>query len=163
MKKVSVKKQLVDRMIAKGNNFTYTEMIKETLRICRGEDYVYDPKSSDRGFYATNFSQTCNGYMVNGGGDCGVYKNFEGKWSAKYYTEQEKMDTFITMKFKVMHRLLEMYRTDYERIKMEVEEDYGGSDKLRIMSMFRQEYNRETNRIKRDTKNQILRKIFTKK
>ena len=93
MKKITVKKQLVDFMIANGNDFRYTDMIKATLRICRGKNYVYT--RADRGFYGTNFCSD-NGYMVNGGGDCGVYKNANGRWSAKYFTKEEKIINAIT-------------------------------------------------------------------
>lgn len=87
MKKKTLKEKLVDRMIAKGNNFRYSEMIAEVLKISKGEDYVYDYKTADRGYFATNFVKHWNGYMVNGKGTCGVYKNEQGKWSAKYYSK----------------------------------------------------------------------------
>jgi len=93
MKKITVKKQLVDFMITNGNDFRYTEMIKATLRICRGKNYVYT--RADRGFYGTNFCSD-NGYMVNGGGDCGVYKNAQGRWSAKYFTQDDMLINAIT-------------------------------------------------------------------
>jgi hypothetical protein len=97
---MTVKQQLVDRMIAKGNSFTYTEMIKELLKIKLGEGYRYNWKY-DRGYYSTNFSSgSSNGYMVNGSGDCGVYKGEDGKWHAKYYTKEEKLKTFVDRKIK---------------------------------------------------------------
>lgn len=87
MKKMTAKQKLVNYMLVNGNSFTYTEMIKALLKIQRGHDYVYDWKT-DRGYYATNFSDY--GYMTMGCGDCGVYKDTDGKWKAKYYTKEEK-------------------------------------------------------------------------
>ena len=84
MKKISRKKSLVDYMIENGNNFRYTDMIKYLVKICRKKEYEWQ---YDRGFYAANFGFT--GYMTRGCGTCGVYKNPTGKWSAKYYTEEE--------------------------------------------------------------------------
>ena len=81
----TIKEKLVQHMIENGNDFTYTEMIKEVLRISKGHNYEYNHKSRDRGFYATNFSKRFNGYMVNGKGTCGVYKNENGRWNAIYY------------------------------------------------------------------------------
>ena len=85
MKRKTNKEKLVDIMIENGNDFTYTEMITELLKICRGHNYVYDYNSPDRGFQSTNFCKKYNGYMVNGKGTCGVYKNENNRWSAKYY------------------------------------------------------------------------------
>jgi hypothetical protein len=86
MKKISRKKSLVDYMIENGNNFRYSDMIKYLVKVCRDKDYEWQ---YDRGFYSANFSY--NGYMTRGCGTCGVYKNPTGKWSAKYYTEDEIM------------------------------------------------------------------------
>ena len=85
MKRKTNKEKLVDVMIENGNDFTYTEMITELLKISRGHNYVYDYNSPDRGFQSTNFCKKYNGYMVNGKGSCGVYKNENNRWSAKYY------------------------------------------------------------------------------
>ena len=85
MKRKTNKEKLVDVMIENGNDFTYTEMITELLKISRGHNYVYNYNSSDRGFQSTNFCKKYNGYMVNGKGTCGVYKNENNRWSAKYY------------------------------------------------------------------------------
>ena len=76
MSNKSVKLRLVEYMMANGNNFTYTEMVKALLLVNKGPDYKYDWKK-DRGYAATNFS--FRGYMTNGGGSCGVYKNDKGK------------------------------------------------------------------------------------
>jgi hypothetical protein len=81
----TVKKKLVDHMLKNGNDFSYTEMIEFILKTNYGKMYQYDPTSSDRGYYATNFSKKWNGYMVNGKGPCGVYKNENGRYSATYY------------------------------------------------------------------------------
>ena len=85
MKRKTVKEKLVDHMLANGNNFRYSEMIAQVLKITKGEDYVYNYKTDDRGYYSTNFCKIYNGYMVNGKGSCGVYRNESGKYSAKYY------------------------------------------------------------------------------
>lgn len=85
MKRKTNKEKLVDHMINNGNDFTYTEMITQLLKISRGQDYVYHYDSPDRGFQSTNFCKKYNGYMVNGKGTCGVYKNENKRWSAKYY------------------------------------------------------------------------------
>jgi len=61
-------------------------MIKYLVKICRDKDYEWQ---YDRGFYSANFG--FSGYMTRGCGTCGVYKNPSGKWSAKYYTEDEIM------------------------------------------------------------------------
>lgn len=79
-------------MIENGNDFTYTEMIKALLKISKGDSFVYDYRKH-RGFYSDNFyirytdpqKTKFNGYMVNGRGTCGVYKNENNRWSAKYY------------------------------------------------------------------------------
>lgn len=89
MKQVSVKKQLVDFMLANGNDFRYTDVIKTILRINRGKNYKYDPET-DRGYFATNLCKSTNGYLVNGAGDCGLYKNANGRWSAKYWSAEDK-------------------------------------------------------------------------
>jgi hypothetical protein len=101
MKKITVKKQLVDFMIANGNDFRYTDVVKAILRINRGKDYVYTRE--DRGYYATNlcihaspYSYKTGGYLVNGGGDCGLYKNASGRWSARYFTKDEMITNAIS-------------------------------------------------------------------
>lgn len=93
-KKKTIKQKLVDRMIANGNDFTYTDMIKTLLKIQYGEDREYDWRSPDRGYYSDNFNRT-HGYMTRGCGDCGVYKKENGRWSAKYYTKKEKLDYIL--------------------------------------------------------------------
>ena len=82
--KKSVKQKLVEYMIENGNNFRYTDMIKQLLKICKGDNYEYD-YNVDRGFYATNFN-SFNGYLRKGG-TCCVYKNPSGTWSAKFFTK----------------------------------------------------------------------------
>ena len=112
MKKVSVKKQLVDFMLANGNDFRYTDVIKTLLKICRGKNYVYTRE--DRGFYATNMSSGSNGYLVNGGGDCGLYKNENGKWSAKYYTKKDKINYVIDREINVLSAGVSLARYVYD-------------------------------------------------
>ena len=73
--KKTIKEKLVDYMLETGND----------LKIVKGSDHEYNYNSADRGFYATNFCLRWNGYMVNGKGTCGVFKNPSGLWSARYY------------------------------------------------------------------------------
>jgi hypothetical protein len=81
----TIKKRLVDHMMENGNDFRYTDMIKYILKLNKGKDYVYNSNSPDRGYFATNFVKKWNGYMVNGKGPCGVYKNDNGRYSGIYY------------------------------------------------------------------------------
>jgi len=83
--KETIKKKLVDHMIANGNDFSYTDMIKFILKTRYGKKYPYDCTTSDRGHYSTNFCKEWNGYMVNGKGPCGVYKKENGRYSGIYY------------------------------------------------------------------------------
>ena len=76
MKRKTNKEKLVDIMIENGNNFTYTEMITELLKISRGHTYVYNYNSPDRGFQSTNFCKKYNGYMVNGKGNWVITEGF---------------------------------------------------------------------------------------
>lgn len=85
MKKKTVKEKLIDYMLENGNSFTYTEMIKQLLKIVKGDTYEYNYNSADRGWCSSYFNERWNGYMINGKGSCGVYKNENGKYSAKYY------------------------------------------------------------------------------
>jgi hypothetical protein len=129
MKKKTNKQQLVDRMIAKGNNYGYVEMIKELLKITRGEKYQYNWKY-DRGYYATNFSLGSNGYMVTGVGDCGVYKGEDGKWHAKYYSKEEKLTALIEKKIKTIvgYTLASRNQYEFERRAWESEQKARGVD-----------------------------------
>ena len=88
MKKVTVKQQLVDYMIASGNTgFTYTEVIKTVLRIKFGSDFKYD--RSYRGYYSCAISGI-NNYFMNNSGSFGLYKE-NGRYYAKYFTKYERM------------------------------------------------------------------------
>jgi len=88
MKKLTVKKQLVDMMIAAGNpGFKYTDVIKTVLKINFGRNRKYDHKI-DRGYYACAISGI-NNYFMNGSGECGLYKQ-DGKYYAKYFTAAER-------------------------------------------------------------------------
>ena len=88
MKRVTVKQQLVDYMIASGNKgFTYTEVIKTVLRIKFGSSFKYD--RSYRGYYACSISGI-NNYMMNGAGKCGLEKR-DGLYFAKYFDKSERM------------------------------------------------------------------------
>lgn len=84
--KQTLKEQLVKYMIENGNKFTYTQMIKALLKLTRPNE-TYDWREH-RGHFATNFSRP-RGYMVNGGGNCGVYKGEDGLWSGRFFTEKE--------------------------------------------------------------------------
>ena len=87
MKKLTVKKQLVDMMIAAGNpGFKYTDVIKTVLKINFGRSRKYTRK--DRGYYSCAISGT-NNYFMNGAGKCGLYKQ-DGKYYAKYFTAAER-------------------------------------------------------------------------
>jgi hypothetical protein len=110
MKKVSVKKQLVDFMLANGNDFRYTDVIKTILRINKGRYYQYDPET-DRGYFATNMCRTTrsNGYLVSGAGVCGLYKNSNGRWSAKYWSDNDKAQ----YKKVKEHNALQVYKWRY--------------------------------------------------
>jgi hypothetical protein len=108
MNNPTVKQKLVDYMIANGNKFTYTEMIKALLKLQSGGRHEYNWRR-DRGYFATNFGEY--GYMSNGSGDCGVFKGEDGKWSAKYYTEQEKLQYKMDKLFNMFYSVT--YRTGY--------------------------------------------------
>jgi hypothetical protein len=112
MKKINRKKSLVDYMIENGNNFKYTDMIKYLVKVCREKEYEWQ---YDRGFYAANFSY--NGYITRGCGTCGVYKNPTGKWSAKYYTEEEMMSYKIERLISPVVTRLIRYPADWQGIK----------------------------------------------
>ena len=87
--KKSIKQQLVEYMIENGNDFRYTDMIKKVLKINKGEDYEYNHNSPDRGYWSCNFSKHAgSGHMLRGG-NCCVYKNDRGRWSAKFFTQEE--------------------------------------------------------------------------
>jgi len=160
MKKVSVKKQLVDFMIANGNDFRYTDMIKATLRICRGKNYEYR-REYDRGFYATNFSVPGNGYMVNGVGDCGVYKNENGRWSAKYYTYTDKVNHFLNRQINTLSNLvsIERYRYDINMHKLS-ELERGTRSYSEMLNYYLSEYRTNVDRYKSETRKHILKSIL---
>jgi hypothetical protein len=161
MKKVSVKKQLVDFMIANGNDFRYTDMIKATLKICKGKNYVYN-REYDRGFYATNFSIPGNGYMVNGGGDCGLYKNENGRWSAKYYTKSDKIDHILSRQINVLSALVSKERYIYDNNMNYKLSDYerGTKQYSELFNYYISEYRNNVDRYKSETRKSILKSIL---
>jgi len=128
-----VKQTLVDRMIADGNKgISYTDVIKHLLKIEHGEDYVYDYKSSDRGWFSDAFyGNSGKGYLINGAGICGIYKN-DGKYYAKYYTKQEKVAYATNRLASTLKRLANYYvaesqwftREEYERSKKQALSSY---------------------------------------
>ena len=88
MKRVTVKQQLVDYMIAAGNpGFTYTEVIKTVLKLKFGSGFVYD--RSYRGYYSCAISGI-NNYFMNGAGKFGLEKR-DGKYYAKYFSKWERV------------------------------------------------------------------------
>lgn len=88
MNKTTVKQRLVDFMIEQGNTgFTYKQVIERLLKFERGEDYQYNWRSSDRGWFSDAFFGG-RGYFLNGGGTCGIYK-VDDKYFAKHYTKDE--------------------------------------------------------------------------
>ena len=96
MNKTTVKQRLVDFMIQQGNKgFTYKQIIERLLKFERGEDYQYNWRSSDRGWFSDAFFGG-KGYFLNGGGTCGIYKH-EGKYFAKYYTKEEMVSHAETL------------------------------------------------------------------
>jgi hypothetical protein len=159
MKKITVKKQLVDFMIANGNDFRYTDMIKATLRICRGKNYVYT--RADRGFYATNFSSGANGYIVNGGGDCGVYKNENGKWSAKYYTRKDKINYIVNRQINILSNLVSKERYVYDS-NMRNLSDYkrGTQYYTELLNSYMLNYRNSVESYKSEAKNRIAKGIL---
>jgi hypothetical protein len=161
MKKISVKKQLVDFMIANGNDFRYTDMIKATLRICKGKNYEYR-REYDRGFYATNFSSgSTHGYMVNGGGDCGVYKNENGRWSAKYYTKSDKVNYFVNRQINMLSNLVSMERYRYDINMNKISEiERGTRDYSERFNYYISQYRNNVDRYKSETRKSILKSIL---
>jgi len=161
MKKLSVKQQLVDIMIENGNDFRYTDMIKALLRICRGKDYVYN-REYDRGFYATNFSSGyTRGYMVNGGGDCGVYKNEQGRWSAKYYTKADKINYIIDRQINILSNVVSTERYRYDSNVRDLSKYQRGTKTYtELLNNYVSMYRKSVESCKSDAKNKIAKGIL---
>ena len=160
MKKISVKKQLVEFMISNGNDFRYTDMIKTVLRICKGKNYIYDRKY-DRGFYATNFSSGSNGYMVNGGGDCGVYKNEQGRWSAKYYTKADKINYIIDRQINILSNVVSAERYRYDsNIRDLSNYERGTKTYAQLLNNYVSMYRKSVESCKSEAKNKIAKGIL---
>lgn len=158
MKKITVKKQLVDFMIANGNDFRYTDMIKATLRICRGKNYVYT--RADRGFYGTNFC-SAQGYMINGGGECGVYKNEHGKWSAKYYTREDKVNYVVNRQINILSNLVSAERYRYDSNMHDISKyERGTRYYTELLNSYMSRYRTSVESHKSDAKNKILKGIL---
>ena len=159
MKKITVKKQLVDFMIANGNDFRYTDMIKAILRICRGKNYAYT--RADRGFYATNLSNGNNGYLVNGGGECGVYKNEHGKWSAKYYTREDKVNYIVERQINILSNLVSTERYRYESNMRDISKyERGTRYYTELLNSYMSRYRTSVESHKSDAKTKILKGIL---
>lgn len=93
MKKKSVKNMIIESIVDGGKEITYTDMIKLALNHSRGHEVEYNYKKH-RGFWSTNFNGF-NGHM-RAGGEGYVYKNAEtGKWFAKWYDKNEKLEYMI--------------------------------------------------------------------
>jgi len=159
MKKITVKKQLVDFIIANGNDFRYTDMIKIILRICRGKNYVYT--RSDRGFYATNLSSSNNGYLVNGGGDCGVYKNENGRWSAKYYTREDKVNYIVNRQINILSNLVSVERYRYDSNMRDLSSYTRGTQYYaELLNSYMSRYRNNVESYKSEAKNRIAKGIL---
>ena len=159
MKKITVKKQLVDFIIANGNDFRYTDMIKSILRICRGKNYVYT--RADRGFYATNLSSSNNGYLVNGGGDCGVYKNENGRWSAKYYTREDKVNYIINRQINILSNLVSVERYRYDSNMRDLSNYTRGTQYYAdLLNSYMSRYRNNVESYKSDARNRIAKGIL---
>ena len=157
MSNKSVKQRLVEYMMANGNNFTYTEMIKALLLVNKGPDYKYDWKK-DRGYAATNFS--FRGYMTNGGGSCGVYKNDQGKWSAKMYTKDEMIDHKINRNVSTLVSIIKKLSGDmYWNRNMIMNNMEDGQAKTMSLINVMADYSYEVNRIKNDCIKNITKQI----
>ena len=92
--KKTLKQSLVDRMIAEGNKgIRYTDVVTLIMKIRTGdENFKYDWKKhrgvSGTNLSTSNFGGIGGGYLVNGGGTCGLYTENK-KWYAKYYTQED--------------------------------------------------------------------------
>ena len=159
MKKITVKKQLVDFIIANGNDFRYTDMIKAILRICRGKNYVYT--RDDRGFYATNLSSSNNGYLVNGCGDCGVYKNENGRWSAKYYTREDKVNYIVNRQINILSNLVSLERYRYDSNMRDLSDYKPGTQYyVELLNSYMSRYRNNVESYKSDARNRIAKGIL---
>jgi hypothetical protein len=134
-------------------------MIKATLRICRGKNYVYT--RADRGFYATNLSSNNNGYLVNGGGDCGVYKNENGRWSAKYYTREDKVNYIVNRQINILSNLVSTERYRYESNMRDLSDYTPGTQYYaELLNSYLSRYRTSVESHKSDVKNKILKRIL---
>ena len=159
MKKISVKKQLVDIMIANGNDFRYTDVIKTLLKICRGKNYVYT--RDDRGFYGTNMCRHSNGYLVNGGGDCGLYKNESGRWSAKYYTKSDKVNYVLNRQINILSNLVSKERYLYDSNIRNLSDYKSGTKEFsQRFNYYLSQYRNNVESYKSETQNRIAKGIL---
>lgn len=158
MSSKSVKLRLVEYMMENGNNFTYTEMVKALLLITKGPNYKYKWQR-DRGYYATNLS--FRGYITNGGGSCGVYKNDQGKWSAKMYTKDEMINHKINKIVTALVNVIGILTGDlyWERKRAMDIEDQQTRETILINMM--SEYSSEVDRIKKDYVKNITKQLKT--
>jgi len=158
MSSKSVKLRLVEYMIKNGNNFTYTEMVKALLLITKGPNYKYKWQR-DRGYYATNLS--FRGYITNGGGSCGVYKNDQGKWSAKMYTKDEMISYKIDKSVSTLVNLIKRASGDlyWDRKAVMDIEDQHTRNMILINTMAN--YSSEVDRFKKDCIKNITKQLKT--
>ncbi len=112
MSKKTLKQSLVDRMIAEGNKgIRYTDVIIHIKKIQTGDENTVYNWRIDRGNSGTNLSTSHfagkgGGYLVNGGGTCGLYCE-NRKWYAKYFTQEEMEER---------KQFLKAYRDRYKKI-----------------------------------------------
>ncbi len=160
MKKVTVKKQIVDFMIANGNDFRYTDMIKALLRICKGKNYVYN-REYDRGFYATNLSKGYrSGYLVNGGGECGLYKNEHGRWSAKYYTKADKINYILERQINTLSAIVSKERSMYDNNMNKISDLPVSQYRSDMFNYYFNQYRSIVDSSKRDAQDKITKAIL---
>lgn len=158
MSSKSVKLRLVEYMMENGNNFTYTEMVKALLLITKGPNYKYNWQH-DRGYYATNLS--FRGYITNGGGSCGVYKNDQGKWSAKMYTKDEmisyKIDKIVSTIVNLIKRASGDLYWDRKAV-MDIEDLY---TRHKVLTRTMANYSSEVDRFKKNCIKNITKQLKT--
>ena len=160
MKKITVKKQIVDFMIANGNDFRYTDVIKALLRICKGKNYVYN-REYDRGFYATNLSMgSCSGYLVNGCGNCGLYKNENGRWSAKYYSKEEKINYILQREINRLSIVVSKERSMYDNNMNKISDLPVSEYRNELFNYYYKQYRSIVDTSKMDAQNKITKAIL---
>jgi hypothetical protein len=109
--KKTIKRRLVEHMLANGNSFKYTDMIKWIVENVCKEKYDW---RVHRGWYSDNFHRGSyeTGYMVNGGGDCTIYKcEVTGMWKAKVFKREDIIRHKVANTIKSLSRSISRYET----------------------------------------------------